>query len=117
MKSKTRWWILWLVVLALIVTSIYYFQILKPGQPSQETIKCIGERSELYVQLGCSHCKTQEMMFGGSYKHLNVVDCFYPGQKEVCIENGIRATPTWIINGEYYEGVQSIERLKELTGC
>ena len=44
---------------------------------------------------------------------LNVIDCFY--EQEKC--TNIQYTPTWIINGQKYEGFQSIEKLKELTGC
>jgi len=76
---------------------------------------CIGENSELYIQLGCSACKTQEEMFGENYVHLNIIDCVYETDK--CIENDIKATPTWIINGQSSVGVQSIEELKKLTAC
>ncbi len=83
------------------------------GSSSEEIAMCIGENSELYVQLGCNACETQKEMFGDNYKYLNVIDCW--SEKEKCSE--IQYTPTWIINGEKYTGVQSIEKLKELTGC
>jgi len=44
---------------------------------------------------------------------LNVVDCFFEGGK--C--GDLISTPTWIIKGKEYGGVQSFEKLKELTGC
>ncbi|MBS3076313.1 hypothetical protein J4481_01060, partial [Candidatus Pacearchaeota archaeon] len=91
-----------------------YFVLSKnhPETP-EEIVKCIGENSVLYVQLGCSHCKTQEDMFGKNLKYLEIIDCWF--EKEKC-EN-ISGTPTWKIKGEYYKGVQSIKKLQELTGC
>ena len=76
-------------------------------------MKCIGQESVLYVQLGCHACETQQEIFGDNYKYLNRIDCFY--EKEKC--PGIEATPTWEIKGKRYKGVKSIEKLRELTGC
>ena len=104
-------------VTILIILGIIIFSIIVLNKPSIETsedvVKCIGENSKLYVQLGCHACESQEELFGENYKYLDVVDCFYDRDK--CSE--IRYTPTWIIKGEKYVGVQSIEELKELTGC
>ena len=80
---------------------------------TQEIAKCIGEKATLYVQLGCSHCETQEKMFGENLQYLNRVDCFYEVEK--CQD--ISGTPTWVIKGKEYTRVQSIEKLKELTNC
>ena len=52
-------------------------------------------------------------MFGDSFKFLNVVDC--TGNWDKCL--GVTGTPTWVINGEKYVGVQEIEKLRNLTGC
>ena len=103
-----------LIIIAVIVLAYFLINKPKPETP-EELAKCIGERSTLYVQLGCSHCKDQEDMFGDNLKYLKEIDCFYERNK--CIENEITGTPTWIIDGEKYEGVQTIEKLKELTGC
>ena len=59
----------------------------------EEISKCIGQRSILYVQLGCVHCETQKEMFGEYYQNLNTIDCFYESNK--CAS--ITATPTWVI--------------------
>jgi glutaredoxin len=82
--------------------------------PSEAEAKWIGEHSVLYAQTGCIHCKEQEDLFGTNTKYLNMVDCLEDVQ--VCVNLGIEGTPTWIINGQKYVGVQSIEKLKELTG-
>lgn len=80
---------------------------------SEQTARCIAEHSHLYTQLGCHACEIQEELFGESYKYLNKTDCFF--EREKCSD--IEATPTWVIDGQAYVGVQSIEKLKELTGC
>jgi hypothetical protein len=79
----------------------------------EEITKCIGENSVLYTRLGCHFCQVQEEAFGENYQYLTTIDCFY--NQEEC--TGITSTPTWVIKGEKYEGVQSLEKLKELTGC
>ena len=98
-----------IVVIVLLLATI----VLTRGNPdiSEELAKCIGENSELYVRTGCHACEIQEEMFGEDVKYINIIDCF-TGQ---CPE--IRATPTWVIKGQRYIGVQSIETLKTLTDC
>ena len=101
-----------LIILGVIILSIIILNK-SNSHVSEDVAKCIGQNSTLYVQLGCHACKTQEEMFGENYKYLDVVDCFYEMDK--CSE--IRYTPTWIIKWEKYVDNQSIEKLKELTGC
>jgi hypothetical protein len=116
MKKKTKSLIITIVILAAIAV-IAVLALTKHPAPSTdaETAKCIGSKSLLYVQLGCSHCKDQEDMFGENVKYLKMIDCFY--ERQACIDANITGTPTWTINGEKYLGVQSIDKLKELTGC
>lgn len=104
------------IIITLAIIIFAYAILSNNSEPvSPETAKCIGENSELYVQSGCHACETQEKMFGDSYQYLNTFDCFvYPRE---CNEKEIVATPTWFINGKKYIGVQSIEKLKMLTGC
>ncbi len=100
-----------LIVLGVIILSII---ILNRGNGvSEKDTRCIGQNSVFYVQLGCHACEIQEDMFGENSKYLNMVDCYR--EREKCSE--ITHTPTWIIGGEKYQGVKSIEKLKELTGC
>ena len=105
------------IITLVIILAVLTFAIFALNRPSsnttEEIAKCIGENSVLYTQLGCSACKTQEELFGDNYPFLNIVDCFFEIDK--C--GGITATPTWLIKGEKHEGVQSIEKLQELTGC
>jgi len=107
-----------LVILAVAGISFFIISSKSTGAAvtdnSAEVAKYIGEHSVLYVQTGCSHCETQKALFGEDYQYLTVVDCLEDSQ--TCVLNNIEGTPTWEINGKLYEGVQSIEKLKELTG-
>ena len=81
-----------------------------------EFAKCLTENgATIYVSKYCGHCEHQKEMFDDSLKYVNSVEC--TENQELCQQNGIRGVPSWIINGEKYEGVQSFERLSELTGC
>lgn len=84
-----------------------------PPKTDAETAKCIGQNSVLYSRLGCHFCQIQEDIFGDNYKYLTVIDCFFDESK--CTD--IAGTPTWIIKGQKYVGVQTFAKLKERTGC
>jgi hypothetical protein len=78
--------------------------------------KCLTEnRAVLYTSLSCPHCNEQKEMFGEAITYIENVDCVT--DPNVCSEDGIQVVPTWIINNERYEGVQSFESLGGLTGC
>lgn len=105
-----------IIIILLIAGGIIYWKnqgFAVQNIPSEEVAKWIGEHSVLYVQTTCSHCRDQEALFGDNVKYLNMVD---ESQMQKFIDEGIEATPTWVINGQKYVGVQSIEKLKELTG-
>jgi len=111
--KKNTWVNVLVVVVVLVLAVLILLNANENPQTDEETAKCIGARAILYVQLGCSHCDNQENMFGDYKEHLTVIDCFY--EREKC--EGIEGTPTWEISGEKIRGVQSIDKLKELTGC
>ena len=113
MKKDTKIYLILTVIIILIILGIYFTKENKII--NEKTAKCISENSFLYTKLGCPACEAQEKMFEGNYQYLNKTDCYSEIQK--CIDAQITGTPTWIINGEKYPGVQSIEKLKELTGC
>jgi len=118
MNKATNSLITTLVVLGVLVGAFFIIRGNTTGATvSEEVAKYIGEHAVLYVQTGCIHCKEQEDLFGENVKYLHIFDCAANTDNAlVCNLAGITATPTWIINGERYVGVQSIEKLKELTG-
>ena len=109
---KYKKWVTWVVILAVLVLAVII--LMKPAPETDEEIaKCIGRNSKLYVQLGCPACESQKNIFGENYQYLDITDCWF--EREKCTE--ITHTPTWIIKGEKYEEVFSIEKLQELAEC
>jgi glutaredoxin len=83
----------------------------------ESAAKWIGSHAVVYVQAGCSHCKDQEDLFGDNWKYINSIDCISSSEnQQICTNVGIEYTPTWVINGQKYVGVQTIDELKKLTG-
>ena len=103
-----------IIILAIIVFTIYV-RTRPPTQTDEELTACIANNSILYVKDGCYACGIQEDMFGTNYALLNKFTC--DSDWENCRAIGITATPTWKIKGKLYKGVQSIAKLKQLTGC
>ncbi len=78
----------------------------------------INSGATFYGTEWCSHCKNQKELLSDTYnlyKSQFYVDC--DKNPTVCSDAGIRGYPTWVIEGQKYEGVQQISRLKELTHC
>jgi hypothetical protein len=113
MKSKTKSTITTILIILVIALIAIFALTKKPAETDEELTKCIGSKAILYTQLGCHACEAQEELFGENYQYLNVIDCWY--ERDKCGE--IEYTPTWIINNEKVVGVQTIDKLKELTGC
>lgn len=77
---------------------------------------CLTEEGVvMYGTEWCSFCQKQKDYFGESFKLINFVDC--DTKKQDCLAAGIKGYPTWVIKGAKYSGVQSLERLSELSSC
>ena len=70
MRKKSA--ITWIVILAVVILAFVIINRPIPETP-EDVAKCIGENSELYIQLGCHACETQERLFGDNYQYLNVI--------------------------------------------
>ncbi len=69
--------------------------------------KCLTEKGAvMYGEDWCQYTQGQKAMFGKSFKYINYE-----------VKQNLRVRPTWIINGDTYEKVQSFQRLSALTGC
>lgn len=74
-----------------------------------------------YSAFWCPHCHEQKELFGKeAFNFINSTECDPRGKKnpqpDVCKAVGIKGFPTWKINGQLYDGVQSLEKLADLTG-
>jgi len=102
-----------IIVLAILIFA-YYVLTKNSDPPEIEIAKCIGEKSTLYTKVGCFACDKQEELFGKNYQYLNVVQAT---DWDTLSTFGIKSTPTWVIDNVKYSGVQSLKKLKDLTGC
>jgi len=98
-----------IVIIIIAGISFSAIQANKPG-PLDDFAKCLTDKGA--VMYGASFCKysaAQKTMFGKSFKHINYRD--FSENPEV------KLTPTWFINGEKFERVQSLDKLALETGC
>ncbi len=117
-KSSIATIIIILGVIAVAATIIISKSLVSGSGVSSQLAQCIGSHSQVYVQLGCSHCTEQENLFGDNWQYVNATDCYYnPSACSAITQNGYYSTPTWIIKNQTYQGVQSVDKLKQLTGC
>lgn len=113
LRKYVVYFLVGLIVVFSIVAVYSYFQ--RPGE-YDDFAKCLTERGVVvYGNDFCSYTGKQLNYFGNSERYLNYVKCVK--EQELCDEKGIDTTPTWEIDGEMYEGVQTFEKLSDLTGC
>lgn len=91
-----------------------------------EHLQNIG--AKMYGAYWCPHCHSQKERFGEKAVSQILlaptnpvyIECSPEGrtapQAQVCQQAGITAYPTWIIEGEKYEGNLSLQQLAELSG-
>ncbi len=114
-KSKNKKKIILISIISVIFVLIAggiafsYINSKKPG-PLDDLAKCLTEKGA--VMYGASWCKftaAQKGMFGNSMRFVNY--------KDFSENTDVSTTPTWFINGQKYEKVQSFDRLAAVTGC
>lgn len=82
--------------------------------------ECLTSKGAIfYGAWWCPHCNNQHLILGDEDEKVNYVECSTSSrtQKEICNKVGIKAYPTWYINGKYYEGELSLEKLSEISSC
>ena len=113
-KKKMLYVLIAILILTVGAYGIYAWRTI-PGE-YDDFAKCLSESGATkYGTDWCGYCKQQKALFGKSFKYVDYVNCDY--NKDECILEGVTGYPTWKINGESYSGVQSFERLSQLTGC
>ncbi len=74
----------------------------------------------MYVLYTCPHCYKQKQLFGKeALAELNWIECLPDGknaQPQLCEAAKIQTVPTWDINGKFYQGEQSLQKLADLSG-
>ena len=111
-SKKTKYYAAGAVIIVLIIAGIAYsvYSMSRPGQ-YDSFAKCLTEKGAvMYGAMDwCKFTQAQKGMFGKSFKYVN-----YHDESELA---NLKTRPTWVINGQWYEKVQSFERLAEVTGC
>jgi len=79
-------------------------------------VNCMNEKGMvMYGTEWCPHCQRQKAMFGEAIAELAYVDC--DKNAELCTAAGVKGYPTWVLDGQLYEGEQTWKQIKDLTGC
>ncbi|WP_413160001.1 vitamin K epoxide reductase family protein [Capilliphycus salinus ALCB114379] len=77
-------------------------------------------KAKEYGAYWCSHCYEQKQLFGKeAFAIIDYVECDAKGNNarpQLCKDAGITGYPTWEINGQFYPGVASLEKLADLSG-
>lgn len=71
----------------------------------------------LYCSYLSADCKAQKAIFDDSYKNVTSVECDAEGpdaNADECIGRNVNIYPTWIYEGQSYEGVQSLANLAKI---
>ena len=89
--------------------------------PLDEFAHCVTDSGAyLYGTSWDLFAENQRLKFNRSVDIIKYINCDLPEGKllEICIEQGIEYTPTWILNdGEKVTGVHTLEEVAEMTGC
>lgn len=110
-------------LIILSVTGFYFTGNFVKSEPGKydEFAQCLtGKGVMIFGADWCSHCKNQKEIFGSSFQFVNYVECDSLGQNanpQLCAQHPIQGYPTWLINGKYYPGEQSLQTLSYLSGC
>lgn len=111
-----RYFIFIIIALIVIFSSLtVYSYSKKPGQ-QDDFVSCLNEKNVVvYGNDFCSYTLHQLGAFGKSKDNLNYIKC--SENEELCDKKNIRITPTWEINGRFYEEVQGLDKIAGLSGC
>ncbi len=114
--AKTKYFIIGILIVTVFIFSYtLYLRSIKPGQ-YDDFAKCLTTKGVvIYGNDFCQYTNKQLNMFGKSKKYLNYVKC--TNNEKLCDNKRVDITPTWEINGQMYEQVQSFEKLASLSGC
>ncbi len=103
------------LIIALGLFSYSGFTVLNKASPYDKFAECLKEKGVIYGNDFCSFTIQQLNMFGSSQALLNYVRCV--SNKELCEQKGVKKTPTWYFGDIKLEGVQTFEKISEVSGC
>ncbi len=111
-KKKKNKLIIYSVIIIIILASVVYAALyfFTPG-PYDNFAQCLTEKGAvMYGAIKwCTYTQGQANMFGKSFKYID-----YRDESEL---PGLKVRPTWVIDGKWYQRVQSFQTLAAATGC
>ncbi len=76
--------------------------------------------ARFYGASWCPTCQEQKRLFGASAERLPYVECTPGGRNGAvamaCVTADVSGYPTWVIRGQRYQEVLSVDRLERLSG-
>ncbi len=77
---------------------------------------CLSSRGALLFGADwCPACRHQDELFGSAASYLEHIDC--DENPSACADAGVRSIPAWEIEGRLHSGVQSLDKLAQMSGC
>ena len=115
-KGNKKILILGILIVALIVSVNAIIKSSNAPGDLDEFALCLTEKGvKMYGTDTCHFCQEQKNRFEKSFKKVDYINCNFKSQE--CYAAGIKAYPTWEVNGELYTGLQPLQRLSSLGGC
>tara|TARA_Y100000031_G_scaffold155939_1_gene208477 strand:+ start:1324 stop:1755 length:432 start_codon:yes stop_codon:yes gene_type:complete len=109
-KSKKIMLISSLVVVLIVVGIGFSFANSQKPAFLDDFAKCLTEKGAvMYGATWCKYTSAQKGMFENSMKFIDY--------RDFSEHSDVRITPTWFIDGNKYENVQSLDKLASVTGC
>ena len=93
-------------IVVLLIAAGGAYAMLAPGKFDSFAQCLTAKGAVMQGENWCQYTQAQKGMFGNSFKYINYE-----------VNPILRLRPTWIIDGNKYETVQSFEHLSALTGC
>ncbi|MFZ5955431.1 MAG: hypothetical protein ACOYT4_03320 [Nanoarchaeota archaeon] len=115
MNKNSKKLVLIVLIIVIMGAVILIYNLKSVNGVEEKDVMCISNNSQLFVLKTCSHCAKQKEILGDYLKYFNMTDCI-ENPKE-CNDYNITHVPSWVINGQKYEGIQTLKQLKELAGC
>lgn len=115
-----------LAAVGVLVLHLHYAGIFDPAAgPEDPYARAVAEAlkaggAKFYGASWCPHCEDQKTLFGTAARHLPYVECAPNGprapQATECVAADIKGYPTWIIHGNRYRRMLSVEQLGKMAG-
>ena len=108
--------------IAILVAAAYFAGWYHKNHKYDAFAQCLAtKQAKMYGLSWCPHCVDQKEMFGAAFHYVPYVECGINATKEEtpeCKAAGLKLFPSWQFGSEPpKEGVLSLERLSEKTGC